>query len=321
MPIINTSLPSLPLAVPLLMATIIAGTSKVMPPRLRDLLAILAAVFVGVVCVILMVSSSEEPIVYWFGGWRPHGGIALGISFFIDPISAGLAALASLLVVATLVYSLRYFDEVGALYQVIILVLLGAMCGFSLSGDLFNMFVFVELMFAAAVVLCGYESNEPGPLQGALNFGIINAIAALLILNGIGMVYARTGALNLAQIRETLGSETDNLVIIAFAFILTGFLIKAAAVPFHFWLADAYAVAPTPVCILLAGVMDALSLYAVARIYWTVFEAPLGTHAEILRSILVGAGVLTAVVGGVMCFVQHHIKRLLAFSTISHIGI
>jgi multicomponent Na+:H+ antiporter subunit D len=314
-------LPSLPLAVPLLMAAFLVGTSKLMPPRLRDFLAILTATFVAVVCVILMLLSRHQPIVYWFGGWLPHDGVALGISFFIDPISAGLAALVSLLVIAAFVYSLRYFDTVGTLYHALMLIFLGGMCGFSLSGDLFNMFVFLELMSAASVALCGYESQDPGSLQGALNFGIINTIAALLVLNGIGMLYARTGALNLAQIGATLGGGVDGLVITAFTFILTGFLIKAGAVPFHFWLADAYAVAPTPVCILFASVIDALALYAVARIYWTVFEGSLGAHTEALRGILVGAGILTALLGGVMCFAQHDIKRLLAFSTISHVGI
>jgi multicomponent Na+:H+ antiporter subunit D len=92
-------------------------------------------------------------------------------------------------------------------------------------------------------------------------------------------------------------------------------------VPFHFWLADDYAVAPTPVCILFAGAMSELGLYAVARIYWTAFSATLGPYEAELRTILVAAGIITALLGAVMCFLQHHLKRLLAFATVSYIGL
>jgi len=110
-------------------------------------------------------------------------------------------------------------------------------------------------------------------------------------------------------------------VVVAFVLLLAGFFVKAAVVPFHFWLADAYAVAPTPVCILLAGVVSELGLYAAARVYFTVFSGVLGDHASSLRGVLLGAAVLTALVGGVMCFLQHHLARLLSFATVSHVGI
>jgi multicomponent Na+:H+ antiporter subunit D len=176
-------------------------------------------------------------------------------------------------------------------------------------------------MSTAAFVLCGYKSEEPGPLQGALNFAVTNAIGAVLVVVGVALLYGRTGALNLAQIGHTLGPHADGLVLTAFVFLVTGFAIKAAVVPFHFWLADAHAVAPTPVCILFSGVMVELGLFGIMRVYWTVFAGVLDPHTAALRSILLGAGVLTAVVGAVMCFAQRHIKRLLAFSTVSHMGI
>jgi multicomponent Na+:H+ antiporter subunit D len=158
-------------------------------------------------------------------------------------------------------------------------------------------------------------------LQGALNFAVTNTVGGFLALSGIGLLYGRTGALNMAQIGNSLHGRADTLVIVSFLLIMCGFLVKAAIVPFHFWLADAHAVAPTPVCVLFSGVMVELGLYAVMRVYWTIFAGSFAESAGGLRLILVGAGVLTALLGGVMCFAQRHLKRLLAYSTISHMGV
>ena len=315
-----------PLAVagPFLVAAAIAAALPLSRRRI-DLVAIVTSAAVAVFCAFLLADAAGDDhtvVVSWLGGWEPRGGVALGISLAFDRIGAGIALLAAVLVTAALIFAWRFFDAVGAIFHAMMLVFLGAMCGFALTGDLFNLFVFFELMSVSAYAMTAYRIEESAPLQGALTFAVSNSVGAVLILFGIALLYGRTGALNLAQAGQALAAgPADGLVICSFALICAGFFVKAAIVPFHFWLGDAYAVAPTPACVVFSGVMSDLGIYAVARIYWTVFEGPLAAHADALRAILIGAGCITALVGGVMCLAQLHLKRLLAFVTISQIGI
>lgn len=315
-------MPPLPVAIPLAIAGLLAALNHAIKRRLSWAIAVLAAAANLCFCIELLLESRTNTIVYWFGAWQPRHGVALGISFVIDPIGAGLACVACALTLAALLFSSKYFDTTGTLFHVLTLVFLGAMCGFALTGDLFNLFVFFELMSAAAYGLCGYKTEEAAPVQGALNFAVTNTVGCFFMLTGIGMIYARTGALNLAQIGRALDrAPADGLVIAAFTFITCSFLVKAAVAPFHFWLDDAHAVAPAPVCVLFSGIMVELGLYAVARVYWTAFSGCFSPSAAKLRLLFIVIGTATALLGAGMCFEQRNLKRLLAFSTISHMGV
>ncbi len=314
---------ALAVVVPLLAAATISAAGPLLRGRRRvlDAAAILLAACVAVILMVIMFRTVGGDQVYWFAGFRPAHGITIGIDFEAGPLSAGLASLAAVLVTAAMTFSWRYFERVANYYHVLMLIFLAGMTGFCLTGDIFDMFVWFELMGVAAYALTAYRPEERGPIQGAINFAVSNSVGAYLSLSGIALIYGRTGALNMAQIGRYIDRHPpDGLVVVAFLLIISGLLIKSAIVPFHFWLPDAHAVAPTPVCVLFSGVMVELGLYGIARVYWSMFGQALG-HRAAISHVFLALGVLTAVVGALFCFRERHIKRLLAFSTISHAGV
>ncbi len=317
---------ALAVALPLLGSVVLAVCDRWLPRVALDAMALGWAAATVADLALLWARAGDGHVVAWMGGWRPHAGTSVGIVLVGDRTGTGIALLAALLVLAVVAYSWRYFDEPprghSGIFPALVLLFEAGMTGFALTGDLFNAFVFFELMSVAAYALTGYRVEDPRPLQGALTFGVVNSLAAYATLLGIGLLYARTGELGFAQIGTRLARHhADPLLCCAFAFVLVGLLVKAAIVPFHFWLPDAHAVAPTPVCMLLSGVMVELGGYGTARVYWIVFSGPGGIPAPLFRQVMVTAGVLTGLIGCLMCWHQHHIKRLLAFSTVAHSGL
>jgi multicomponent Na+:H+ antiporter subunit D len=271
-----------------------------------------AAVLVLAVWLLL---AADEPLTYWVGGWD----FPVGISMVADGLSRLMVVVVATISLVALLFSIDYmarFTSPG-LYYALFMLMVAGMNGVVLSGDLFNMFVFIEVAGIAsyALVAFGTESDE---LEASFKYLVLGTVASAFLLVGIALVYNVTGHLNWAKVGETIaaaGGATLPLYVAA-AFFLMGFGLKAAMVPFHAWLPDAHPSAPAPISAMLSGVLiKASGVYALARFAFSVFD---GDPA--LGWVLVGLGVLSMVIGVLMAVGQWDFKRLLAYHSISQMG-
>ena len=259
--------------------------------------------------------AAQEPITYWVGGWD----FPVGISLMADGLSRLMVVVVATISLVALLFSIDYmarFTSPGLYYGLFMLMVAG-MNGVVLSGDLFNMFVFIEVAGIAsyALVAFGTESDE---LEASFKYLVLGTVASAFLLVGIALVYNVTGHLNWAKVGEAIeaaGGATLPMYVAA-AFFLMGFGLKAAMVPFHAWLPDAHPSAPAPISAMLSGVLiKASGVYALARLVFSVFD---GDPA--LGWVLVTLGVLSMVIGVLMAVGQWDFKRLLAYHSISQMG-
>jgi multicomponent Na+:H+ antiporter subunit D len=196
------------------------------------------------------------------------------------------------------------------------LLMVAGMNGVVLSGDIFNMFVFLEIASISSYALVGFGC-EHEELEASFKYMVLGSVASMFILFGVGLVYGMTGTLNLAYISETIQKMGfNNLLYFALAMFIVGFGLKAALVPFHAWLPDAHPSAPAPISAMLSGVLiKALGVYALVRIIFNVF----GVNVTI-SWILIILGVLSMVIGVFLAVGQWDFKRLLAYHSISQMG-
>jgi multicomponent Na+:H+ antiporter subunit D len=241
------------------------------------------------------------------GSWLPPIGIAIAV----DGFSLLMAFVVSGLGLAACVFSYKYITNRKPEYYTVLLLVISGMFGISITGDLFNLYVFFEIMSVSSYVLVAWMRTKES-LEGAITYLLINAFATTLILLGIGMIYGITGTLNMADIAVKITPSV--MLTTAMGLMMTGFIIKSALFPLHFWLSEAHPAAPSPMSALLSGAVVNLGLYSILRVLFIA-----GTNLDGYYVLLV-TGILSMVVGGFMALMQKDIKRLLAYGTVSQMG-
>ncbi|MFQ5849342.1 MAG: monovalent cation/H+ antiporter subunit D family protein [Candidatus Binatia bacterium] len=256
---------------------------------------------------------------YWLGGWEPPWGIEVAV----DHLSAYMAALVSGISLVVSIYSRRSVDKEipdrFVHFYCIFLLLATGLLGMVITGDMFNLYVFLEISSITAYALIAI--GEDGAPLAAFNYVILGTIGASLYLLGVGYLYIMTGSLNMVDLSGLLPDLYGSPVIrVAFAFLAVGLGIKIALFPLHMWLPDAYTYAPSSVSAFIAPLMTKVGAYALIRIMFTVFEPRFSFEVLPVGMILVVVAGVAIIVGSVMAIAQLDLKRMLAYSSVSQIG-
>jgi len=261
-------------------------------------------------------AAGRTSIVYKFGGWPPP----LGVVWSVDALSALLLLVINTLSLLVVIYSVGYIKKFSARekYFALINLMIGAMNALALSGDLFNLFVFLEIASISTYALTAYTLSKDG-LEASFKYVILGSTASSFILLGITIIYALTGTLNLAGSALALSDgkiSSSNAVTLAAVLMTAGYALKSGLMPFHSWLPDVHSSAPSPVSALLSGILIKVAgLYSIARIFFT-----LAPFSKIEPSVLVFIGVLSMIGGVLLALGQWDFKRLLAYHSISQVG-
>jgi multicomponent Na+:H+ antiporter subunit D len=261
----------------------------------------------------------DGPVRYDVGGWPPP----IGIELVADPLSTFLAFVLALVASVVLVHSREPVETELAgremAFYAQAMLLLGGFAGMVATGDLFNLYVFLEINSLAGYALLG----SAGPRSAAVTFRylLLGTIGASFYLLGLGFLFAQTGSLNMQDVQSILAvTGLDPITTLALVFILVGIGIKMALVPLHQWLPDVYTSAPASSTALIAPLGTKVAAYVVIRLLYDVFPAePLLAHVRALDllGLLGAAGVLW---GSIMAIPQHNLKRMLAYSSVAQIG-
>ncbi len=252
--------------------------------------------------------------IYSMGAWPTP----LGVDLRLDALAALMLVLVNGIGLAATLFSVPYMDRYSSKhrYYALFLLMVAGMNGLVLSGDLFNLFVFMEIAAIASYALVAFGGKHE-EVEASFKYTILGSVASTLVLVGVAMVYGVTGTLNMAHVAARLAEAgTGPPVLFALGLLVAGFGLKAALVPFHAWLPDAHPSAPAPISAMLSGVViKTLGVYALARVVFNVF----GAGPEILLCLRV-LGVLSMVVGVLLAIGQWDMKRLLAYHSVSQIG-
>ncbi len=291
----------------------------------------------------------ESPIVYKFGAWPPP----IGIVYEIDRFSSLLGLVVAGVMFLVALYSIEYLEREHGIewYFTLFLGMEAGMLGVLYTGDVFNLFVMLEVTSVTAYGLVAFYRSRKESIEAALKYAIIGSTATTIYFIALALIYGSYGTLNMAQISLKTASPIDYFFTIlygnrlvsdalyypglavagaaAIALAIWAFSVKAALFPNHFWLPDAHPAAPSPVSAVLSGLLVKVGVYAIARFTFTLFHGAsldilvseaLKNAVNVLLVVLLVLGAASALVAGFMMIIQSDIKRLIAYSTIMHIG-
>jgi multicomponent Na+:H+ antiporter subunit D len=327
-------------AAPILVALATAVLTLLTRPmdRLQRSVSVLGSVaYLGVVALLASEVLYGQPLVYQVSDWQaPFGIVLVG-----DSLAAFMLVLAAVVSLFAIVFSVSYVDGFGqrlAFHPLYHFMLVGVSGAF-LTGDIFNLFVWFEVMLMSSYVLVLFYSGAEHT-RAALSYVVLNLLGSAVMLLAIGGLYATTGTLNMADLARRLANPAAFDVALAptlglGALLFTVFALKAGLVPFHFWVPGAYKAAPSPVTAVLAGVVKKVGVYAIVRLYFTVFAAasvsggfglpgisPAGEGAFLgyFGPVLFVMATASILVGGLGAVGRDSIDGMLAFSSIGQVG-
>ncbi|MEM7392850.1 MAG: monovalent cation/H+ antiporter subunit D family protein [Verrucomicrobiota bacterium] len=256
---------------------------------------------------------------YALGGWAPPWGI----EYRVDVLNAFVLMVVSVIGAAVMSFARASVEKevpghkLGLFYAAYLLCLTGLL-GITITGDAFNVFVFLEISSLSSYALIAMGENRRC-LIASYRYLIIGTIGATFILIGIGLLYMMTGTLNMADLAQLL-PEVERDRSVAYAFILIGVCLKLALYPFHFWLPNAYAYAPSAVTAFLAGTATKVSLYVLLRFFFTIFGTNFSFGVMELNQLLLILSTFAFLITSFIAIFQVNVKRILAYSSLAQIG-
>ena len=284
--------------------------------RAQQLFTVIALVAVVALSGAFMwIVDQQGALVMQVGGWAAP----FGISLVVDRLSALMLTVSAVVLLGVLLFSLGQGladgdDETPvSIYYPTYLVLGAGVCNAFIAGDLFNLYVGFEILLVASYVLITLGGTGPR-IRAGVTYVVVSLVSSILFLVSIGLVYAATGTVNIAQLTLRIAELPGNVQLLLNLALLIAFGIKAAIFPLAFWLPDSYPTAPAPVTAVFAGLLTKVGVYAIIRAQTQIFP-----HSSVDQLLLVIAA-LTLLVGILGAVSQLDIKRLLSFTLISHIG-
>jgi multicomponent Na+:H+ antiporter subunit D len=282
---------------------------------------IILALTVSVICSIITLNTviSTGIIHYHLGGWLPPWGI----EYVIDYLNAPMMLLVSGIALLVAIYSKESIEKeipgkTIAFYTVFLLQVTGFL-GIVITGDLFNLYVFLEIASLTGYALIAV--GEEGAPLASFRYVVMGTVGACFYLLGVGYLYIVTGSLNIADLAQLLPSlYGSKVVLVAFAFFMVGIAIKMALFPLHTWLPDAYTKAPSAASALLAPLMTKISIYVMIRVMFTVFQPDFSIIMTHTTDIMIWVGILAIFAGAIMALAQTDFKRMLCYIVVAEVG-